>query len=62
MYAVVAGADPDYAKSGAAAVQALRDAGVAHVVVAGKAKALPESDAAVALGVDALAFLTDLLL
>ncbi|HEU0101708.1 MAG TPA: methylmalonyl-CoA mutase family protein [Mycobacteriales bacterium] len=59
--AVVAGADKDYAESGAAAVQSLRDAGVSRVVVAGKAKALPEADDAVALGADALAFLTDVL-
>ena len=58
---VVAGADKDYKESGAAAVQALRDAGVRHVIVAGKAKALPEADAAVALGDDVLALLTDLL-
>jgi methylmalonyl-CoA mutase len=34
---------------------------VGHVIVAGKATALPGADAAVALGDDALAFLTDLL-
>jgi len=53
----LAGADPTYAAWGADAVAALRGAGASHVVVAGKDTGL-EVDDAVALGIDALDFLT----
>ncbi|HWM72860.1 MAG TPA: methylmalonyl-CoA mutase family protein, partial [Nocardioides sp.] len=53
----LAGSDPTYAEWGADVVEALRKAGASHVIVAGKADAL-EVDDAVAVGIDALDFLT----
>ncbi len=53
----LAGSDPTYAEWGADAVAALRTAGAAHVIVAGKADAL-EADDSCAMGIDALDFLT----
>ncbi|HEX8780929.1 MAG TPA: methylmalonyl-CoA mutase family protein, partial [Nocardioides sp.] len=59
---VLAGADAAYAEWGAAAVEALRAAGAAYVVLAGKPgeRTVPEElvDDSCAMGVDALAFLT----
>ena len=52
----LAGADPTYAEWGAEAAAALRDAGAAHVVVAGKPA--DHADDSAAMGVDALDFLT----
>ncbi len=52
----LAGADAAYDEWGAAAAEALRGAGAAHVVVAGKPREW--SDDSCAMGVDALAFLT----
>lgn len=56
--AVVALAGPDdlYAERGVETVDALRDAGAKHVILAGKARDLTVDDSA-AMGVDALAFL-----
>jgi methylmalonyl-CoA mutase len=53
----LAGADPTYAEWGADAVEALRGAGAAHVVVVGKPDGLAVDDSC-AMGVDALDFLT----
>jgi methylmalonyl-CoA mutase len=53
----LAGADPTYAEWGAAAVEALRNAGATHVIVAGKPGGL-EVDDSCAMGIDALDFLT----
>ncbi len=54
--ACLAGSDAAYAEWGAAAVEALRAAGVQHVILAGKPGDLAVDDSA-AMGVDALAFL-----
>src|SRR5690606_30317650 len=54
--ACLAGTDATYAEWGAAAVEALRAAGVQHVIVAGKAGDLGVDDSC-AMGLDALAFL-----
>ena len=54
--AVLAGSDAAYGEWGEQAAQALRDAGVTHVVVAGKP--VDWADDSCAMGVDALAFLT----
>jgi methylmalonyl-CoA mutase len=58
--AVLAGTDAAYAEWGAAAVDALRAAGAAYVVLAGTPgeKTVTEVDDSCATGVDALAFLT----
>ncbi len=54
--ACLAGTDAAYAEWGAAAVEALRAAGVEHVILAGKPGDL-EVDDSCAMGLDALAFL-----
>ncbi|MFC6154387.1 methylmalonyl-CoA mutase family protein [Nocardioides yefusunii] len=54
--ACLAGTDAAYAEWGAAAVEALRAAGVEHVIIAGKPGDL-EVDDSCAMGLDALAFL-----
>jgi methylmalonyl-CoA mutase len=54
--ACLAGTDPTYAEWGADLVAALRDAGVRHVILAGKPGGLPVDDSC-AVGVDALDFL-----
>ena len=54
--ACLAGADPTYAEWGAELVAALREAGVRHVILAGKPGDL-EVDDSCAVGVDALEFL-----
>lgn len=54
--ACLAGADAAYAEWGAAAVEALRNAGVEHVILAGKPGDLAVDDSC-AMGLDALAFL-----
>lgn len=54
--ACLAGTDATYAEWGAAAVEALRAAGVQHVIVAGKPGDLGVDDSC-AMGLDALAFL-----
>ncbi|MEP9384087.1 methylmalonyl-CoA mutase family protein [Nocardioides cheoyonin] len=55
----LAGSDAAYADWGSAAVEALRAAGAAHVIIAGKPDAVDaEVDDAASVGVDALAFLT----
>jgi methylmalonyl-CoA mutase len=53
----LAGSDAAYAEWGAAAVDALREAGAGWVVVAGKPRGLAVDDSC-ALGIDALEFLT----
>ena len=53
----LAGSDPTYAEWGADAVAALRDAGAAHVIAAGKPEGL-EVDDSCPMGVNALDFLT----
>jgi methylmalonyl-CoA mutase len=53
---VLAGTDKAYAEWGADAISALRDAGAAYVILAGKPGDLAVDDSA-AMGVDALAFL-----
>lgn len=55
--ACLAGTDAAYAEWGADLVAALRDAGVQHVILAGKPGDLPVDDSAT-MGLDALAFLT----
>lgn len=52
----LAGTDAAYEEWGAAAAAALREAGAQHVIIAGKAT--DYSDDSLAMGVDALAFLT----
>jgi methylmalonyl-CoA mutase len=54
--ACLAGADPTYAEWGAELVAALREAGVRHVILAGKPGDI-EVDDSCAVGVDALEFL-----
>lgn len=54
--ACLAGADPAYAEWGAEAAAALREAGVTHLIIAGKPA--DYSDDSCAMGVDALDFLT----
>ncbi|PID55389.1 MAG: methylmalonyl-CoA mutase [Micrococcales bacterium] len=58
--AVLAGRDPDYAEHGEAFVDALHEAGFDHVVVAGKASALPAADGSVAMGTNVVEFLSAL--
>ncbi|MFT4009578.1 MAG: methylmalonyl-CoA mutase family protein [Nocardioidaceae bacterium] len=53
--ACLAGTDAAYAEWGAAAARALREAGVRHLIVAGKSTDYTDDSAA--LGIDALAFL-----
>lgn len=55
---VLAGTDAAYEEWGAAAAEALRQAGARHVVIAGKP--VPYADGSAAMGVDALAFLTQI--
>lgn len=55
--ACLAGTDAAYAEWGTAAVEALRAAGVEHVIVAGKIDAVEGADDSCAMGLDALAFL-----
>ncbi|WP_374927915.1 methylmalonyl-CoA mutase family protein [Kytococcus sedentarius] len=59
--AVVAAAPGTNAEQGAAVAEALREAGVQHVVVAGKAAEIEAADSAIATGDDVIGFLTDLL-
>jgi methylmalonyl-CoA mutase len=55
----LAGNDAAYGEWGAAAIETLRGAGARHVIIAGNPDAVDaDVDDAVALGVDALAFLT----
>ncbi|UDY24400.1 methylmalonyl-CoA mutase family protein [Nocardioides sp. Kera G14] len=54
---MLAGSDDAYAEWGADAATALRDAGAKHVIIAGKPTDYADSSAA--MGVDALAFLTN---
>ncbi len=56
----LAGSDAAYSEWGAAAAQALREAGAGHVIIAGKPESLGDHpvDDHCAMGVDALAFLT----
>ena len=59
--AVVAAAPATNAEQGEPVAAALREAGVGHVAVAGKAAELASADSAIATGDDVIAFLTDLL-
>lgn len=59
--AVVAAAPATNADQGEPVAAALREAGVGHVAVAGKAAELASADSAIATGDDVIAFLTDLL-
>ena len=52
----LAGTDAAYAEWGAPLVDALRDAGATHVILAGRPKGI-EVDDSCAVGVDALSFL-----
>ena len=57
----MAAAPATNADQGEPVAAALREAGVGHVVVAGKAAELASADSAIATGDDVIAFLTDLL-